>query len=170
MRIKFQLYESFCLLIPSSSRQFAAVFLFGAHVCSALLRNSVFSVMKNVILFVFADVVCVFLRKRVEKEKKVGNFFDFLHLFFKKVLLFSAAVAVLEEREGGGAQKTPDESRGFVGSVGRAWRCAACVGNLVLTIGTLARVVVENDFAHAHGFGRHFHIFVFANVFQRFFQ
>ena len=44
--------------------------------------------MKNVILFVFADVVCVFLRKRVEKEKKVGNFFDFLHLFSGKVPLF----------------------------------------------------------------------------------
>ena len=124
MRIKFQLYESFCLLIPSSSRQFAAVFLFGAHVCSALLRNSVFFVVKNVILFVFADVVCIFLRKRVEKEKKVGDFFGFLHLFFKKVLLFSAALAQGGGKCRDGAQKTPDESRGFVGSVGRARRCA----------------------------------------------
>ena len=105
MRIKFQLYESFCLLIPSSSRQFAAVFLFGAHVCSALLRNSVFFVVKNVILFVFADVVCVFLEKRAEKEKKVGNFFDFLHLFFKKVLLFSAALAQGGGKRRDGAQK-----------------------------------------------------------------
>ena len=67
-------------------------------------------------------------------------------------------------------KKLPTNRGDSSGVWGECGRVPCGVGNLVLTIGTLARVVVENDFAHAHGFGRHFHVFVFANVFQRFFE
>ena len=67
-------------------------------------------------------------------------------------------------------KKLPTNRGDSSGVWGECGRVPCGVGNLVLTIGTLARVVVENDFAHAHGFGRYFHIFVFANVFQRFFE
>ena len=102
--------------------------------------------------------------------KKAADFSTKLLLFFAKVDGFLTGCAEFRWTVAWGYKKTPDESRGFVGSGGVCGRVPCGVGNLVLTIGTLARVVVENDFAHAHGFGRYFHVFVFANVFQRFFE
>ena len=54
------------------------------------------------------------------------------------------------------------------------WR-GVLMGNTVLSgrlfaVGTLAGKMVENHLAHAHRFRRHFHVFVFLDVFQGFFE
>ena len=74
---------------------------------------------KNVILFDFRFVPYFFRAKGEEGMKKAADFSTKLLLFFAKVDDFLTGCAEFRRTVAWGYKKTPDESRGLVGSVGR---------------------------------------------------